>query len=82
MFTLKFYSADNNEGLWKVVACQSYSVLYPAGMKDVSVVTYPGPTDQDGTEFYITPDVGDYDVCYVENAQGKTIDRIRPQGAA
>lgn len=80
MFHLKFQRGDYSTN----VTCQRYDVDQRKGR--AFVITYKGHTSEVGTEFLVdhyNPKVGyeapvPYDVCYVTNEAGKTVDRIGP----
>lgn len=82
MFTLKFYKHINDgELVYDVLSCPHYEIQVRSdGSK--TVTTYPDTVKEGGVERQIRSEnckfKGDYDVCYVENMHGKTIDTIRP----
>lgn len=88
MFTLKFYRYEENATTMCAISCPHYSV-YDNGVEKL-VTTYKDHMDTTGVERTVGEklrggntseqpvayNVG-YDVCYVENEAGKTIDTIR-----
>jgi hypothetical protein len=68
MFSIKFFK-DNNEN---TVSAPHYSIeKYEHG---VGITVYKNYYDDDGVERIVGED--DYDVCFIENSAGKTINRI------
>ena len=85
MFTLKFFKHTPNGDSQTVVCCNHYEVN--THRDGAVVITYKDHTESGGVERHIAErpstmadgvhlDIG-YEVCFVENSQGKTIDRIR-----
>lgn len=78
MFTLKF--CRFNEGFDSTLSISTpvYEVYKkPSSITLISI--YKSPVLTDGVEYRIGGDDG-YDVCFVENLSGKTIDTIRMGG--
>ena len=70
MFTLKFYkSFEEGTSSEKVVCCQLYTV-YTRSSNSYSVSI-------DGVDYNVSTKDGDYELCYIENSAGKTINKIR-----
>ncbi len=82
MFTVKFLtfheSGSSHESTQTSIQCPHYEVnAFDYGW---SVVTYPGMTNENGVERHVTTNdqlSSRYDVCFVENVAGKTIDTYR-----
>lgn len=68
MLTLKFHDKSTDE--WEVVSAERY---YVKPVDSVKQVTTYGTDD-----ITFTVGVGGYDVCYVVNIEGNTVDRIHP----
>lgn len=76
MFTLKFYSNSSGEDYWNVISSPNYNVALRAGGAIVSV--YPTIGGEQGVDFQVGMGARGYDSLFIENASGKTIDRIGP----
>ena len=78
MFTLKFMSSYNDEEhRTTAISCHHYSVYHFKNRAEVTV--YKDYTSQDGVTYTVSlcePDMPHFQRCYVENMNGKTIDRI------
>lgn len=82
MFTLKFYE----EGNWMILSAPRYSVLYRCEKNEAKqdkemgalVVVYPTFGNEPGVEYQVGMDNRGYSTLFIENGQGKTIDRIGP----
>jgi len=80
MFTVKFYkhreeneAPEYNENT--SVSCQSYTHYKTSTSETVTV--YKGMTQTDGVEYHVNDGHNlAYDICYVENSSGKTIDSM------
>jgi len=85
MFTLKFYELNTAscEGrAQSVICCAKYEVYERNDHGFITVTTHYREL---GTEPGVDHHVGtmmDYDVCFIENIAGKTIDVIRQKGQA
>lgn len=80
MFTLKFRNVKQNSEV--VVAAQLYQKnKLPTG--SVSITVYKGALLTDGVEYQISGDHPQgFDVCFIENQAGKTIDCVRASDSA
>lgn len=76
MFTVKAFRFYGEEGSSQdVFSCQSYQIYErPNGSYEVSV--YKGLTKADGVCFNVSKEGEHYNLCYIENSAGKTIDKI------
>lgn len=74
MFSIKFFK-DNDQ---HVVSAPHYSI-YKYDDGQVGVTTYKDHLDTNGVERIVSSD--DFNVCFIENAAGKTIDRIKIKSA-
>lgn len=80
MFHLKFRKVDAAEKaeIEINVSCPAYEKLI---RKDVAIITvHKGYTlhDGHGVDYQVSDDPHAYDVCFVTNEAGKTVDRIGP----
>lgn len=71
-------SCGDEEHRTTAISCQHYSAY---NFKDrVEVTVYKDYTSQDGVTYTVSPlkneTVAHFQTCYVENINGKTIDRI------
>lgn len=87
MIIIKFYkfitpengvTSESNIEIEHVVSCQSYE-CYKRSSENIAIMVYKGFTTQDGVEYRITTNERDYDGCYVENFNGKTINRYHAE---
>lgn len=82
MFTVKFMN-HYADGTCResVVCCVHYEIYRRMGVDPVTTVTtYKDATVRSGVDRHVSPHPEDYDVCFIENSAGKTIDTIRPDG--
>lgn len=79
MFTLKFYRfyTDGSSNS-SVVATSHYSV-YTRKEGTCEIVIYEKNTEVEGVAYQVGSNqaLTDYDICYIENQSGKTIDCIK-----
>jgi len=76
MFTLKFYTNSKNEEMWNVVSTPNYKICNREGGAIVSVYSAIG--GETGVDYQIGIDDCGYNTLFIENANGKTIDRVGP----
>lgn len=80
MFTLKFMSFyDDSSYSETCVTCPHYAVYYHAGSNYYEISVYKSFTSTEGVVFNVaSKDIGKayWDVCYIENEAGKTINKI------
>ena len=79
MFTLKF-TQHYEDGTKRevVVSTPHYEKYSRPTIDQVDVSVYRGFTTQSGVMYKVSSDESTFDICFVENVQGKTIDCIRP----
>lgn len=87
MFTLKFFqNFTDGSSRQDVVTCSHYEIVSPTDKDVIYVITYPDHINKGGVEREVSkcgaPDAESvhpddpYDVCFIENLAGKTIDRV------
>lgn len=81
MFTLKFLrNTEEGDEICHSVSCRQYTVHKRASGKVLTVTTYSGELEIDGVDRHISGSTlvtKDYHSCYVENSNGKTIDKLQ-----
>lgn len=91
MFTLKLikFPTKNNDHVQKLVSCPNFTATeFETGV--VKIIAYQSNAEKDGAEFMLadqcfidssdnTANLFCYDVCYVENGSGRTINTFRPK---
>lgn len=84
MFTLKFLrNTQDGDEIIHSVSCRQYTVHKRKSGKVITVTTYSGELEVEGVDRHITTSQAvekDYFSCYVENSNGKTIDKIHVKG--
>ncbi|MFT0140766.1 hypothetical protein ACEK07_46075 [Alcanivoracaceae bacterium MT1] len=79
MYTVKFIrNYDAGGYVVHSFSVPHYEVYRRSQSSVVTVTLYPNLFDTDGVERHISDNESDYDVCFVENSRGKTIDHIQP----
>lgn len=76
MFTLKFIkNYDSGQTRTAAVACPAYEfVTFGEG---ITVLVFKDFVQENGVSYFVGGREDSFDVCYVENQAGKTIDRIQ-----
>lgn len=75
MYTVKFVKFHEGATSTASFSVPHYQVHERSnGVKSVTV--YTALHDVGGIERHVSPHENDFDVCYVENEQGKTLERI------
>lgn len=79
MFTLRF-TQHYDDGAKREVAISAphYEKYSRPTIDQVDVSIYRGFTHQSGVMYKVSSNPETFDVCFVENVQGKTIDCIKP----
>ena len=83
MFTLKFCRDDEQGQIHSYYSVDAFTVDLMKGRTDVRFKTYPGlrehlVSESDGLRLCIlSTDSKDYDILFVENYDGKTIETYR-----
>jgi hypothetical protein len=78
MFTLRFFKDPYENGALSntVVCAKSYqNYTRPDGSHEV--VLFESMVQVDGVAYNVSKDEKDFQHCYVENSEGKTIDHIK-----
>lgn len=77
MFTLKFYrTIDDDNSLIRCISAPHYEAHKREHFYTITI--YKDFYSLDGVEYQINHHEGSYDVCYVENERGKTIEKYVP----
>lgn len=80
MFTIKLYKtySDYTESKQKCISCPSYEVYKrdSKGLVNITIAVFPNFKDTEGVEFHLGEHDDYYDVCFIENEKGKTIERL------
>ena len=77
MFTLKFIKFTDEGEMISNISVPNYQVFKRNYSDVITVGVYETLFDVDGVERHISSSDRDYDVCFVTNVQGNTIDCIK-----